>query len=277
MKKFVVAIIMIAGLVSNLSAIDAYSCEKFHVAQGKYVCNYDGNKASQYASKYYNLIKKKDRNDNNPFGIFSNNCTNFINQAILAGFVGSTRIDYVNACSTAYDTEDNEPLQWYFREHGYTSDSSSSSWRGANSLFNYAKTSFSDLYKIKYNGLKFKLITRDYISSLDADGNRRPNGGALEVNKVKIGDIVFIDYKDKNGNYSKQNKPLKDIKTDGKIDHVFIVTRINTSTNSYNRIEVTGNTTTYRNKGLGKINEDSLYKRKVEFFILRPVFYVEKP
>jgi spore coat polysaccharide biosynthesis predicted glycosyltransferase SpsG len=87
----------------------------------------------------------------------------------------------------------------------------------------------------------------------------------------------LYNYKDKKGNYSKQNKPLKDIKTDKIIDHVFIVTKINTSTKSYNRILVTGNTTTYANKGLGKINEDSLYKRKVEFYILRPVFYVEKP
>jgi len=277
MKKMFVIVTIVISLVSGAFAIDSYSCKNFHIAKGKKVCVYDNNSASKYALKYYNLIEKRDKEINNPFGIFSNNCTNFINQAILAGFVGSTRLNYVNACSTEYDTESNEPLQWYFREYGLTSDSSSSSWRGANSLFSYAKSSFSDLYKIKYNGLKFKLITRDYISSFDKNGKRRTNGGALEVQKVKVGDIVFIDYKDKKGNYSKQNKPLKDIKTDKIIDHVFIVTKINTSTKSYNRILVTGNTTTYANKGLGKINEDSLYKRKVEFYILRPVFYVEKP
>ena len=273
MKKLLLASLVLG--FSGAWAIDSFSCKDFYIVHGKKLCQYNGSIAAEFAKKYYALINKSNRDNLNPFGFYSQNCTHFVSQAILAGFVGRSDIDYIYASTSAYDTEYGEPLQWYFRER--TNDDSSKAQRGANALYKYAKVSVSDLYKRKYNGIKFKFITRDYISSYDKNGKKRKNGGALEVDKIKVGDIIFLDYKDKNGNYSKQNKPLKDIKTDGIIDHSLIVTGIQGWRLGYNQIRVTGNTKTYTNIGLGDINEASAYKRKVEFYVYRPYYYIEKP
>jgi len=69
---------------------------------------------------------------------------------------------------------------------------------------------------------------------------------------------------------------LKDIKTDGIMEHVYIVTKIQGWRFGYNEIRVASNDNHYADKGLGDINEDSAYDRKLEFHVYRPYNYIQK-
>lgn len=268
MKKLFLSLVILVGLSSSLVAVDSSSCKYYNYVSGKKICNYSSYNAVRFAKKYWDYKKN---NNYNPFGTFPSNCTHFVSQSILSGLIGSYDIDDIYYKRTYYDSDRNDPINWFF----INKNDIGNSWSEAHSLYLYAKESEKDIRNLKYNGLKFKKVTRDYISSYFPNSNEiRPNKGALYVDKIQKGDIVFIDYKDINGNYSQQNKPLKEIITDGKMDHSYIVTNIQSWRSGYNEIRVTSNDNNYLNKGLGTINNE--YDRKIEFHIYRPLFFVEK-
>ena len=264
MKKFIIIAIFIAGLVSSAFAIDSYSCKNYSLKSNKKVCKYNASTASKYALKYYNNKKKS------PFSYYGNNCTHFVSQSILAGFVGKDNVYSVFNERAEYDVEKGESLRWYY----INKNDVGNSWTQAHSLYLYVKSSLNDFYRQKYSGIKFKYVTRDFISSFDKNGNRRINGGALHINKVKEGDIIFIDYKDKKKLYSKYSGSLNNIKTDGIMEHAYIVTKIQRWRIGYNKIRVASNDNDYKDKGLGDVN--SAYDNKIEFHIYRPYNFIEK-
>lgn len=257
---------------NNAFALDKVSCKNlFEFNDYTLQCSYNGKTASKFA---YQNFKKK----NTPFEKFENNCTHFVSQSILAGFVGSSDINTVYKNTSYYKADKYEQYNWYFENMS----SYGNSWSEAHSLYLYAKANNDLFYPYDFNGIMFDFIDRDYISELDEYGNRRENGGALHIDRIKEGDIIFVDHSFtppqsyQSYYYSDyySNTPLKNIKTDMKMDHSLIVTGISNFKRGYNKIRVTSNTSDYTDKGLGEINEK--YNKKIEFHVFRPIYFIEK-
>lgn len=211
---------------------------------------------------------------NSPFGKYGeSNCTNFVSQVLLAGLLKDNSMNNIFSNKNLF-VDKGELYDWYF----VSKNEKSESWSGANGLYKYAKSNQEKNPPFKYGGFMFEFITRDYISSYDEKGNKRPNGGTLDVSKIQVGDIIFVDHSNKNGKYSdllKNGKAKKDIKTNGIMDHAFVVTKLRKSKpTKYDDIYVTSSTSTYINHTLHFRNELNNYA--LEFHVYRPIGFVKK-
>ena len=206
---------------------------------------YDGTWAAKYATKNY-LQSYSPKG--NPFQNFEKrdsagklipdggNCTNFVSQALIAGFIQSdsmkTAFDNRYEFDTDYSSA-NYTKAWYFRSVSQRGPA----WSGASKLYEYATNN-----KATYRGAHFSYITSDTKTSF------------MEYNKVRVGDIVFADWEG-----------------DGTIDHSMIVTSYDFWTQrGYDKIQVTYQSEN-RQRRLGEINV--IYKYKALFYVYRPTDY----
>jgi len=203
-------------------------------AQIKY---YNSNYAKTYAVNNYNVPYGTGWGQN-PFGGFTNNCTNFVSQCLVAGFTGKTTPSDVYAQRYNFLADRySYPLSWYY----ISSSLHGSAWTGAAKLYEYARYN-----KPIYKGLHFSYVTNDspyYRMNYDL---------------VREGDVIFADWE-----------------SDNIVDHVMIVTKVYSSLFSlyrgYNRIRVTYQSNNTTDKGLEDINKQ--YNYRVSFFVYRPTDY----
>lgn len=206
---------------------------------------YDANDAAAYATHNYNRTYGSS-SSHNPFHnydhIAGGNCTNFVSQALIAGFVGSRDTSAVFPQRFNYDIDrnGNGPYRWYFR---YDSDRGPA-FTGAHKLYEYARQNLPH-----YKGLHFDPITHDTLDTF------------MNPKLVKKGDVIFADFDH-----------------DGWIDHSMIVTRISRWGYSwYNEIRLTyqglgdEDRVGVTDVGLGDINEK--YNYEALFYVYRPVDY----
>jgi hypothetical protein len=224
---------------------------------------YERFSAGNYAYKNYN------QNNQVKFAKYPNNCTNFVSQSIMAGFVKTTSMKTLYKKRRDFMADYGDYYDWYYE----TKYDKGSTWSEANSLYRYAK--YTDKYdrgpNYKYKGPKFKKITYDTSTSY------------LDYSKVQEGDIIFMDWHDeyfaKNwddmfdsyGNLNYLGK--KHAIPDGIMDHALIVTIIYSNIIGYDKIRVASNSEDYKDKSLGKINRDS--NRKALFYVYRPTAYIK--
>lgn len=206
---------------------------------------YDKNWAKKYALNSVDKVYGRD----NPFkdypatpsgyGYIGGNCTNFVSQALIGGFIGSDDPTTVYANRTDFAADKASPLKWYWISDADRGDA----WTGAANLYKYAANNKSD-----YKGAHFRFITQDSKTSV------------MDVSLVDEGDIIFADWGG-----------------DGSINHSMIVTKIDTSVkidktpNSYDRIKITAQTANVKDKSLAKINDDT--RRTAIFYVYRPTDY----
>lgn len=225
MKKAILLTSLLCLSSSSFSA-NSNSCSNFKDNK----CYYDADKAVTYA---INQLDSKEWNDYFPeYTDFSGNCTNFANQAILAGLVGSTSPKelYSNAKFFATDKHSNSSNKWYFINKSGGVVNASRSWKGAKELKADANANE------KYKGMHFKFITKDSSTK------------SLKFSKINKGDIIFSDWT----RY-------------GTIDHTMIVT--NKTGNSYKGVFVTyQNATGYEKRK--NITLSSINKKNTVFYIL---------
>jgi len=229
MKKFILgAVLLTMALTSNASAENI---------------TYNGFFAGNYAYKNYN------QDNQVKFANYPNNCTNFVSQSIMAGFVKTKFMKTLYKKRRDFMADYGDYYDWYY----LTKYDKGSTWSEANSLYRYAR--YTDKYdrgpNYKFKGPKFKKVTYDTPTKY------------LDYNKVQEGDIIFMDWHDKNGDY----------KPDGIMDHAFIVTLIYIHENGYNRIRVASNSIDYNNEGLGDKNKE--YDKKALFYVYRPTAYIK--
>jgi len=158
------------------------------------VCTYDAAKAVEYAQTYYNTTSED-------FFLYyaSNNCTNFVSQAIAAGLTGKTTQSEVRNRIPHYNVEigySSDYQKWHYR--GDSHSLISQSWLTANTLYKYVQN--QAMYST-YRGLHFTFVTDDSPTR------------ALDFSKIKNGDIIFADW------------GYNTYAVDGYIDHVMIVTQ----------------------------------------------------
>ena len=206
---------------------------------------YDGTWAAKYAAKNY---LQSYSSKGNPFQNFEKrdsagklipdggNCTNFVSQALIAGFIQSdsmkTAFDNRYEFDTDYSSA-NYSMAWYYRSDSQRGPA----WSGASKLYEYAKKN-----QATYRGVHFSLITNDTKTSF------------MDYNKVRFGDIIFADWEG-----------------DGTIDHSMIVTSYDFWTQrGYDKIQVTYQSEN-RQIRLGEINV--IYKYKALFYVYRPTDY----
>ena len=232
MKKIAIASAIYFAFSAAYSA-DGSSCSNFK--GGK--CYYNANIAVRYA---LNQVLSNEWNKWFPtYTDFGGNCTNFVNQAILAGLTGKITPEevYKKGKFFATDRNANSPNKWYFIGKSGNGWNLSSSWKGAKELKRYADANAN----IKYKGMHFDFITKDSSST------------SLEFSKIKLGDIVFADWT-----------------SDGIIDHTMIVT--NKSGNSYGGVSVTyQNASGYKERR--NIYLSAINKANTVFYVYRPTFY----
>jgi hypothetical protein len=177
----------------------------------------------------------------NPFSNFSNNCANFVSQAIMAGMI--MRITPAEVFARRYDfaADRGLSLAWYFlgvNDRG-------PAWAGAKELYNYARTN-----KSTYKGLHFTFVGSDSIS------NRSLNPFYLWP-----GDVVFVDWE-----------------SNGTVDHSMIVWKIDYSFfvwNKYDRIRVTYQSNNSPDMGLQQVLDKNYKETKhwATFYVFRPTDY----
>jgi len=175
------------------------------------------------------------------WGYVGGNCTNFVSQALVGGFINSDNPSTVfsNRTDFAADKTSTGSLKWYWNSDADRGDA----WTGAANLQYYAANN-----KETYKGAHFRFITQDTKTTY------------MDVSLVDIGDIIFADWKG-----------------DGSINHSMLVTRIDTGVKadktaaSYNRIRITAQTDNVDDKSLATINADHSYT--AIFYVYRPVDY----
>lgn len=262
-------------IISNAYAsMDEYCNNTVSKPNGSKICLYNPDNAVKFAKANY----KDDIQRASSFGFYEdNNCTNFLSQVLLSGLLKNTSMENIFQGRKFFEDR-LETYKWYFDSKYKKSDT----WAGANPFHNYVKLNKMPSYPYTYGGYIFEFVTRDYISSYDENGNYRSNGGALEVSKIRPGDIVFMDYS-KGGKHYKEylasGVKKKDIKTDGIMEHAFVITGVNPrifndKATNYNHIYVTSSTNTYDGKSLAKINESNGYA--IEFYVYRPIGFIKK-
>lgn len=176
------------------------------------------------------------KNYNSLFANFASSggdCANFADQCVVAGLIGNSSGATVASNASRFSADKGSPYSWYY----INGNNHSTSWTYAPTLLQYAKSN-----KPSYKGLHFQFITEDSWTAY------------LNVNSVQVGDIIFADWTN-----------------DGTMDHVMIVTEIQTSQAGYNKIRVASHTTDMANSGLGDINV--LYRSRATFHVYRPTDY----
>jgi Putative amidase domain len=205
---------------------------------------YDAASAASYALANYNKAYGIGGLQN-PFKNYGSlesggNCTNFVSQALLGGFLNtsSPKTAYDSRFDFDIDRTSRSIYKWFFIDDSLRGPA----WTGAHKLYEYAKYN-----KSTYKGLHFQFVTNDTLEKF------------MDYKKVKVGDVIFADWEH-----------------DGKIDHSMIVTNIDSLRLGYNEIRVTYQSTTIatsqKSRGLGDINEQ--YKKDGKF---QALFYVYRP
>lgn len=203
---------------------------------------YDPAWAVDYASTNYNTSYGSGSSQN-PFSDYSGasggNCTNFVSQAIMAGFVDTDSMSTTYAQRSNYDIDKGSGsyYQWYF----ISNTDRGPAFTGANKLYEYAVHNWPT-----YRGLHFEYVTHDTTTAF------------MDYTLVEEGDIIFADWEH-----------------DGVIDHSMIVTDYQWWQFGHNEIRLTYQGTPgvvgKTNIGLGDINED--YDYEAVFYVYRPVDY----
>ncbi|CAM2008804.1 amidase domain-containing protein [Acanthopleuribacter pedis] len=221
-------LIQILFVLSTLSLGYADDYEEYNAAY-----------AAAYAIKNYNLAYGNGSSQN-PFTDYDGeteggNCTNFVSQCLVAGFIQTTSPKKVFQERFDFDTDRNSGsyYEWFFHNDGDRGPA----WTGAAKLYEYAVHNPSH-----YKGLHFQYITHDTSSDF------------MEYTKVRVGDIIFVDWE---GN--------------GSIDHAMIVTKYESWRWGYNEIRVTYQSNNRLHKGLGDLNEEHNYDAL--FYVYRPLDY----
>jgi len=216
-------------------AINASHCGGGKWQNGK--CNYTAYKAVNYAKNHYY------KNGEGYFVFYTNNCTNFVSQAIAGGFIGS-ELDSIVYSKVKYYYK---PNGWFYGTSTYTNNfpqSPSAKWKGAHELYTYAKTSSPN------SGTYFQFITSDSSNT------------ALAFSQIQTGDIIFVDWT-----------------RDGLIDHSMIVTKVRSNPTAYSHISVTYQSGA-GNKHHKDVDLDHLggkpnvsTRKKAKFYVYRPIHY----
>ena len=204
---------------------------------------YDPYWAARYAEENYD----KPYGSQNPFPDFDNvveggNCTNFVSQALIAGFLGTDSPQEVYDDRDQFDIDKDCylngqcTLAWFYN----SMSSRGPAWSGANKLYEYAKSN-----GFENEGLHFEYVTHDTMTDF------------MDYTEVEVGDIIFADWDH-----------------DGSIDHSMIVTDTQFWKWGYNEIRVTYQSFNKTNIGLGDINKD--YGYQALFYVYRPVDYDPK-
>ncbi len=211
----------------------------FSAAFGDDFRSYSGSYAAAYAQRNYDT-NYGSRPHQNPFGDFDGeviggNCTNFVSQCLIAGFIRSVDPHTVYARRYDFDIDDSSTsiYQWYFHHYGDRGPA----FTGANKMYEYAGYN-----RISYKGLHFEYVTND--TKYDY----------LDVTKVRVGDVVFADW---NG--------------DKVMDHAMLVTGYNSRAQGYNKIRLTYQSENTSGRGLGDVNRE--YRYKALFHVYRPLNY----
>jgi hypothetical protein len=182
-------------LSSTVYAVDSGSCANYDSTNDK--CYYDASIAVSYVNTYVNDIPGYNVYFPDYTGS-GGNCTNFVNQAILAGFVGSTDPATIYSKRGQYQVDRYSTYKWF-----YDYPQLSASWKDASDLYDYAVANSP----VNYKGLHFQYITSDSPTQ------------ALTFSLIQVGDVVFADWTG-----------------DGTIDHTMMVVR--KSANNYGGVGV---------------------------------------
>jgi len=229
MKHFVLLLGMLLCLNSVAFGADENSCGDYEYGK----CYYDSSFAVSYATEQ---VFSSEWNTYFPdYTTLGGNCTNFANQAIMAGLVGTTSPATVYNNRLEYDTDyyGSGPNYWYYISKTLVS----SSWKGAGELYYYAINNNNSTYR----GLHFDFITKDSPTE------------ALNFSQIRLGDVIFADWDGNND-----------------VDHTMIVTykSANTYSGTYVTYQSSEGTTPKRNISLSQINDINTV-----FHVYRPTFY----
>lgn len=201
---------------------------------------YNAADAVAYAEKYRDISYGYD-DGNNPFYDFDSyggNCTSFANQALLAGLLENDSADYLIKNKDKFYDDEYAGNAWYYKG----ANDRSTSWAGANQLYQYVKNQIEYEKKCEDNkGWHFEEVTHDTLTDF------------MDYQKVQEGDIIFADWDH-----------------DGTIDHTMIVTDIQKWRPGYNEIRVTYQSRN-RTRGLGDINIELNYEAL--FYVYRPKYF----
>jgi len=229
MRKLIVFVVMV-GLLAFAGAASADTYK-----------TYDPDDSVDYALENYDRTYGSSGSQNNFYdysGLSGGNCTNFVSQCIMAGFVGSDYSPTVYGQRYNYDVDaSGGSYQWYFRSDADRGPA----FTGTDKLYEYAENNASN-----YKGLHFDYVTNDTIYEY------------MDYEEVEEGDVIFADWDH-----------------DGTFDHSMLVTNIQTWRSGYNEIRLTyqgaPNVIGKTNIGLGDLNED--YDYEAVFYVYRPTDY----
>lgn len=248
MKIKNIAIALSLAFSTQAFAVDSNSCADY--SNGK--CTYNATNAVLYALKHYdnrdNIRRNSDSGNTFPYyQVYQfnektqqwewtdNNCTNFASQVIMAGLVGTSSKSTIWNKKNAF-VDKGGKVEWYFEDSN--NDLVGDAWNGAHTMYNYAKGNRSS-----WKGLHFDFVAEDSLTEY------------LDVSKIKVGDIVFVNW---------------DAEKDKIIDHVMVVTDIDRwwVGNDYNEIQVTYQSNDRKDVRLGALNEQ--YNHNATFHVYRP-------
>jgi Putative amidase domain len=240
---------------------------------------YSSSNAVTYAKKYYDSYSQTacpsfiDYGKSSEFGE-SSNCTNFVNQAILAGITQQATPDKVYAGldfnSFTYDSK------WFYRKirdtkgnfymktvnfkidskttttkFSYWAHDSGSAWRGAKQFQDYASSH-------KWEGKTTDpTSTGLYFKGIANDDNTTTY--PTTFNQIQAGDIVCVKYKSSND-----------------FGHVLIVTGIDTRYSDYRRILVSSQQDDYVDNSMETRRVKNIQNggKGLMFYVYRPLFYI---
>lgn len=141
------------------------------IANALTTTSYDGHYAAVYASSYYTDAARNTRFPD--YTALGGDCTNFANQALLAGFAKTFLKDDVYSARTRFQDRENPYNAWYYSS---PTDLAQPQWKGAEGLYTYLKIQAEHP---SYNGIKVQQIAKDTTKS-----------AAAAV--LKLGDLVSL-------------------------------------------------------------------------------------
>ena len=200
--------------------------------------------AVSYAVNNYNIAYSS---NGNPFINVSGvggNCTNFANQSISGGLLGSTNSKTLNqnliSQSSAVKATQNTSI--FYKCNSVSNACQTIACRGAQSMFSYSANSTN----LQSSGVRLNLATKTALV----------NGSltSLDISKIRVGDIVYLDFDYVAGG------------SNNSVDHTAVVTAVNpeswydvTDKMKYNNVKLTYQSNNVTNKGLGDMDAKAIY------------------
>ncbi|HEX5752967.1 MAG TPA: amidase domain-containing protein [Archangium sp.] len=214
---------------------------------------YDGGRAAWYARTYVNTpygttvgTNRFPNYSSSTGGTGGGNCTNFISQSMLAGFLGrlyarNSDIDFTwNNKAAFWDEWGLNPDMWYFKYDGVPYAARTTTWAGVTDLMTYAQNAIASSTSAGIEFTRLPNGTREFTWS-DAIVN--------EVN-FQLGDLVVAN-----------------LYGDG-YNHFMMVTRIDTAALGDNKVLLTYQTVNTFEKSLETVQIE--FKEAVRFRVYRP-------